>query len=72
MIMMMKMISDGGTGEWYVVVGEVGQEISPSPMSQSVTSTKPNPFGPAVSERSLRSLKETDGSEPSNDARAFL
>jgi hypothetical protein len=28
-------------------------EISPSPMSQNVTSTKPNLFGPAVSERSL-------------------
>ena len=39
-------------------------EISLSTMSQSVTSTKPNPFGPAVSECSLRSLKETDGSEP--------
>ena len=33
-------------------------EIFQSPMSQSVTSTNPNPFGPAISERSLRSLKE--------------
>jgi len=29
-----------------------------------VTSTKSCPFGPAVSERSLRSSKETAGSEP--------
>ena len=33
-------------------------------MWQSVTSTNPNLFSPAVSERSLRSLKETAGSEP--------
>ena len=30
-----------------------------------MTSTKSCPFGPAVSERSLRSSKETAGSEPS-------
>ena len=39
-------------------------KFSLSSMSQSVTSTKPSPFGPAVSEQSLRSLKETAGSEP--------
>ena len=39
-------------------------KFSLSPMSQSVTSTKSSPFGPAVSEQSLRSLKETAGSEP--------
>ena len=39
-------------------------EISLSPMSQSVTSTRLHPFGPAVSERSLQSLKETVGHEP--------
>ena len=39
-------------------------EISLSPVSQSVTSTKLNPFGPAISERSLQSLKETVGHEP--------
>jgi len=33
-------------------------EISLSPVSQNVTSTKLNPFGPAVSERSVRSLKK--------------
>ena len=48
-----------------VVHSAVGHENALSPMSQNVTLTKPNPFGPAVSERSLRSLKETDGSEPS-------
>ena len=39
-------------------------EISLSPVWQNVTSTKPNPFGPAISERSLRRLKETAGHEP--------
>jgi len=33
-------------------------EISLSPVSQNVTSTKLNPFSPAVSERSVQSLKK--------------
>ena len=39
-------------------------KFSLSPMSQSVTSSKSSPFGPAVSEQSLWSLKEMAGSEP--------
>ena len=53
--------------EWYIVVQLDTKfcEITLSPMSQSVTSTNLIPFGPAVSEQSLRSLKETDGSDHS-------
>ena len=51
--------------EWYVVLLDMKlSKISLSPMSQSVTLTKSSPFGPAISEQSLWSLKETAGSEP--------
>ena len=51
--------------EWYVVLLDMKLwKISLCRMSQSVTSSKPSPFGPAISEQSLRSLKETASSEP--------
>ena len=56
------------TRQWYLVNSAVARNFMKfflSPLSQSVTSTNPNLFGPAVSEHSLWSLKETDGSEPS-------
>ena len=47
--------------EWDSGVARNFMKFFLSPLSQNVTLTNPNLFGPAVSEHSLQSLKETDG-----------